>query len=301
IAFHHQAIGRLLQDLGKLDAALNSLQEASTILRGVIPQSRDKLELLNSFAKIHNDIGILYIRKNEPLEAMSYYTAALKLQRQLVKENPKHPQIVQLKYELANQLNQMGRLHLDIGLLADATRLHSEALALLTELVAANPQHELSNDLQRALATCHESLGDVLSQNDRASALQSYQKALPIRELLARTNPAVTEYQSELAHTYATLGLLQAQGDGWAAAVDSYQRAIERQRLVVLVAPQAVNNLRLLSRHFAHLGEAQRKLDQRGEALHSYQEARAILEKLPAAADDDLYELACTRAACGTL
>jgi tetratricopeptide (TPR) repeat protein len=159
----------------------------------------------------------------------------------------------------------------------------------------------LSNELQRALATCHESLGDVLSQNDRTPALQSYQKALPIRELLAQTNPAVTDYQNDLAYTYATLGLLHVQAGGWAAAVDSYQRAIERQRLVVLAAPQAVNNLRLLSRHLTRLGEAQRKLGQRDEALHSYQEARAILEKLPAAAASDLYELACTRAACGAL
>jgi serine/threonine-protein kinase len=301
IAFHHQAIGRLLQDLGKGDAALNSLQEASTILRGLIPQGQDKLELLNGFAKIYNDIGILYIRKNEPLEAMSYYTAALKLQRQLVKENPQHPRIVQLKYELANQLNQMGRLHLDIGLFTDATRLHGEALTLLKELVAANPQHELSNDLQRALATSHESLGDVQSQNDRAAAPKSYQEALPIREQLARNNPAVTDYQSELAHTYAMLGLLQAQGGELAAAVDSYQRAIDRQRFVVLVAPEAADNLHLLSRDFARLGEVQRKLGQRSEALRSYREARSILEKLPAPAAGDLYELASVRAACGAL
>jgi WD40 repeat protein/serine/threonine protein kinase/tetratricopeptide (TPR) repeat protein len=302
IAYHHQAIGRLQQQMGNLDAALKSLQQASTLLLDVIPQSQEKLELRSGFANIYNDIGILYIRKNEPLEAMSYYTAALKLQRQLVEENPKHSRFVSFKHALAHQLNQMGRLHRDIGLFADATRLHGEALVLLKELVVANPQHGLSNELRRALADSHESLGDVYFRNARlADALASYQEALPIREQLAQSNPAVTDYQSDLAHTYSTLGLLQAQRGDHAAAVVSYQRAIERQKLVMLVAPQMADAPRLLSRQFAQLGAAQRKLGQWGDALHSYQEARTILEKLATPAAGDLYELACARAACGLL
>ena len=302
VAFHHQAIGRLQQQMGELDAALRSLQQASTILHQVIPQSREKLDLLSGFANIYNDIGILYVRKNELLEAMSYYTAALKLQRQLVEENPKHVRIVPFKLALASQLNQMGRLHRDIGLFADASRLHGEALALLKDLVAANPEHERSNDLRRALAASHEDLGDAHLRNDRpADALASYQQALPIREQLARANPAVTDYQSDLAHTYSTLGLLQAQKGDPAAAMESYQRAIERQKLVILVAPETADAPRLLSRQFAQLGAAQRKLSQWGDALHSYREARTLLEQLATPAAGDLYELACARAACGLL
>jgi serine/threonine-protein kinase len=302
VAFHHQAIGRLQQQMGDLAAALKSLQHASTILRGVIPQSPEKPELLNRFASILNDTGIVYVQKNEPLEAMSYYTAALKLQRQLVDENKKHPRIVQLKYELASQLNQMGRLHLDIGLFADASRLHGEARTLLKELVAANPQHELSIDLQRALATSHESLGDVQSRDKQtAAALKSYQEALPIRAQLAQANPAVTDYQSELAHTYSTLGLLQAKAGDHAAAVDAYQHAIERQRLVVLVAPPGGDAHRLLGQQLAQLGAAQWKQGQLTDALHSYDESRAVLEKLAVPAAGDLYQLACVRAAGATL
>jgi serine/threonine-protein kinase len=302
IAYHHQAIGRLQRQLGNPDAALKSLQEASTILRGVIPKSREKDELLNAFANVNNDIGVLYVLKNEPLEAMSYYTAALKLQRQLVQENPKHPKLVRFQFELANQLNEMGRLHRDIGLFRDASKLHGEALALLKELVAAHTQHELGNDLQRALAGSQESLGDVESRNGQpAAALKAYREALPIRERLANTNPSVTDYQSDLAHAYFTLGLLQAKTGQTDEAVNSYRRAIERQRLVVVVAPLSAAYPRLLGLEYVHLGKAQRQLGQRDEALHSYQEARAILEKLPQPAAGDLYELACVRAACALL
>src|SRR5439155_16948406 len=123
IALHHQAIGRL-QQMDNPNAALKSLQEAAGILRTAIPQSQNKLVLLHAFASIHNDIGVVYVRKHEPLEAMSYYTAALKLQRQLVNENRDHPKSPQLKYDLANQLTRMGILQGDIGLSIEPLKLH---------------------------------------------------------------------------------------------------------------------------------------------------------------------------------
>ena len=258
---------------------MKSLQEASNILRSVIPKSQDKLELLNGFANICNDIGIVYIRKNEPLEAMSYYTAALKLAPPARGRKPQDPRIVQLKYELANQLNQMGNLHSDIGLFTDASKLHGEVLALLKELVAANPQHELGNDLQCALAGNHESMGDVHNRNDQAAAaLKLYMAMLPIRERLAKTNPEVTDYQSDLAHTYFTLGLLQARTGQTAAAVESYQCAIERQRLVVVVAPQVAEYPRLLSREIARFGGAT-EAGRTGRGLALVPGGCAILEK----------------------
>jgi serine/threonine-protein kinase len=302
IAYHHQAVGRLQRKLGQPDAALKSLQEASAGLRAVIPQVEEKSGLLSGFASVYNDIGGLYVHKNEPLEAMSYFTAALKLQRQLVDENPKHAKIVQLKYELANQLNQMGRLHFDIGLFRDALKLHGQALQILNGLVAAHPRHELSNDLQRALASSYEYVGDAENPDKQADgALTSYHDALAIRERLANANPAVTEYQNDLAHSYFTLGQLQAERGQSAEAAQAYQRAIERQRLVIAVAPEGAEYLRLLGRQLARLGRAQRELGQPAAALRAYQEARAILEKLAPPTADDLYELACARAACGVL
>jgi serine/threonine-protein kinase len=302
IAYHHQAVGRLQLQLGQSDGALKSFQQASAGLRAVIPQVEEKSGLLSGFASVYNDIGALYVHKNEPLEAMSYFTAALKLQRQLVDESPKHARIVQLKYELANQLNQMGRLHTDIGLSREASKLHGQALKILKELVAAAPRHELSNDLQRALASTYENVGDARRRDKKAdAALKSYQDGLAIREPLANANPAVTEYQNDLARSYFTLGQLQAERGQSDAAAQAYQRAIERQRLVIAVAPEGAEYLRLLGRQLARLGRTQRKLEQPAEALGAYQESRAILEKLARPTADDLYELACARAACGLL
>ncbi|MBI1913775.1 MAG: protein kinase [Planctomycetes bacterium] len=318
LALHHQAIGRL-QQTDNPNAALQSLQEAAGILRTVIPRSQNKLELLHAFASVHNDLGVVYVRKNEPLEAMSYYTAALKLQRQLVHENRDHPRSPQLKYDLANQLTRMGKLQGDIGLSTEALKLHGEALALLRAIVAAPasgashgpgnsdrghdwPRSPEINDWQRALAASHEAIGDVQDQEGQpAEALKSYLQALPVRLRLATANPAVTDYQGDLAHAHFTLGQLQAKRNQTAAAALSYRSAIDRQRLVVAAVPESPEPVRLLARQFARLGAAQRQLGQPAEALHSYREARALLETLPQPAPGDLYELGCSRAACGLL
>jgi serine/threonine-protein kinase len=299
IAFHHQAVGRLHLKLRDTKAALKSLQTASAILQKVTPHSRDKLELLSGFASVHNDIGLVYLEKNAPLEAMGHYTAALQLQRRLVAENPRHPRLAELRFGLANQLNRMGGLHTDIGLYLPAIKLHTEALGILQDLVGARRADPRFNDWQRALAGCHESIGQARRLDGRpTAALEAYQEALPVREALARANPAVTDYQSDLAHTYFALGGLQAQTGKPAAAAASFQRAVERQRVVVLVAPRPAEH-RALSRYLARLGAAQRQQRQPAEALGSYREAVALLEKLPTA--DDLYELARARAACSLL
>jgi serine/threonine protein kinase/Flp pilus assembly protein TadD/thioredoxin-related protein len=372
MALHHQAVGRLQQQQGDLKAALKSLQEASSTLQSVNRKRRENPELLSTFASVLNDTGVVYVQRHEPLEAMSYYTGALKLQRQLVEESRNHPKLAVFKYALADQLNRMGSLQREIGLATEALKLHEEARNLHQELVRDYPHHDQINDFQRALAGSYESIGDVQDQMDRtAAALASYQEALPRRLQLARENPAVLDYQNELARTYFALGLLQAKSGrllrygtalaslaactplastglvpllnrdpqrsqppaALAAATESYQRAIERQRLVVIARPQEGAYARLLAQQLAKLGAVQEQMDQPAEALRSYQEARSLLEKLlqtaatdpkplmspgemlrrllgflgtssnlpPGVSPDDLYDLACTRAACSAL
>jgi serine/threonine-protein kinase len=302
LAYHHQAVGRLRHRMSDFKEALRSLQRASDLLNRVIRESRERLELLSGFASVHNDIGAVYIDRKEPLEAMSHYTAALKLQRQLVEENPKHARAAELKAGLARQLNRMGRLYRDLDLHTLALQQHREALTLLKGLTGPRGKTLPSAELRRSLAECHENIGSVQERaGKKAAALRAFQDALPLRSELARNNPAVTDYQAELAGTYFTLGLLQAKMDQPAAAAESYREAIARQRLVVLIAPQIAEYPRLLAQEWARLGAVLRQLNQPAEALRAYQEARAILEKLPGGKGGDLYELACVRAACGLL
>jgi eukaryotic-like serine/threonine-protein kinase len=272
IAAQHHAVGRLQLQVGAVNESLTSLQQASEILRGVIPKSQDKAPLLARFAAIQNDIGAAYIQKSERLEAMSYYEAALKLQRQLVEENPKHPRIMELRYELANQINRAGELNRDIGLVTEASKLHGEALKILKALTASASAGELANELERALAGSHERIGDVHQANDlQADALHAYQEALALRQQLATANPAVTDYQSEVAQTCLAVATLQAGAGQADAAATSFQNGIQRQRAAVAAAPQVAEYSRLLGRLLTGQGQVQRQLGKPSETRKCYE------------------------------
>jgi serine/threonine protein kinase len=88
-------------------------------------------------------------------------------------------------------------------------RLVKDALANLDRLSA-----EAHNDplLQRELAAAYERLGDVRGQaysaslGDRAGAVESYQKALKIREGLAASNSRDAQNRRDLASSYRRIG-----------------------------------------------------------------------------------------------
>jgi serine/threonine-protein kinase len=303
LALVHQAIGGLQHQLREPDAALRSLQESSRLVRGALAGSPGKPELLSRLAEVFNDLGVVYSEdRQEPLEAMSYYTSALKLQRQLVKENPKHPQLGQFRLALANQLSRMGDLHQEINLYTQALEFYEEARKILQQLGRDRARPELANEVQRALGAAFERVGSVRQATGKIpEALKAHQESLPIREQLARENPAVTNYQADLAQTYLHIGELQAQAGQKVLAAEMLQRAVDRQRLVVLSLPADVNRARSLAQQLETLGRVQRQVAEPSAALRSYQEARGILEKVLQPGPGDLYDHGRALAACAAL
>jgi serine/threonine protein kinase/WD40 repeat protein/thioredoxin-related protein len=301
-ALHH-AIGQIQRDMGNSAAAGQSFDEATSALRRVVRQTDNKVDPLSELAGVYSDTGRLHAQNHEPLKALTDYTTAFTLQRQLIKDNPTHPKLPQFKYELAEQLSRAGEQQTEIGLLVEAVKLHEEALGLLQKLVKDHPRHEKRNNFQRALAASYESIGNVFDrQESTAAALSMYAAALPIREQLAHENPAVTDYQTELAQCYLARGLLQAKGKDAAAASRSLQQAIERQGVAVGTSPQVASYTRALARMHQELGAIQRQLAQPDQALASFRAARALLEKSPTGAQaTDLYALARVRAVCSAL
>ena len=279
LALVHHEIGRLRRRLGNPDAALKSLQEASKLLRRAIPHSAEKAELLHRFADVYNDLGLTYVERHEPLEAMSYYTGALKLQRQLVAESQKHPRLPYFQFALAEQLGRMGDLHQEIRLWDQALKLYGEAQTVLQRLAGHMPPgHELSNELRRALAGDYERIGQVRQATAKPEeALKAFEQALPVRQGLARDNPAVVDYQGDLAQTYFAIGKLQVQAGRPAGAVATRERAVERQRLVAATVSQEAGPARQFGRQLEALGRAQRLVGRPADALRSYQEARSVL------------------------
>lgn len=162
-------------------------------------------------------------------------------------------------------------------------RLVKDALAYLDSLAS---EAEGDSALQRELAEAYNRVGDVRGQaygaslGDRAGAMDSYLKALRIREALALTNPKDTENRGELAESHRKIGWQLLDTTEGAQGLEHLRKAVDLDH--ELTAENAENSdLRnQLSVVQSELGMA---LEERGDlkgALDQLHQALASQEKL---------------------
>jgi len=133
--------------------------------------------------------------------------------------------------KLANSL--MFEIHDSIRDLPGATQarklLVSQALEYLDSL-----SQESNGDaaLQRELAAAYDRVGDVLGYEGRANlgdfsgAIQSYNKALAIREASAAANPSDVQMQTDLFNDYFRLSFALQSANDYAGALSDLKKAV---------------------------------------------------------------------------
>jgi len=187
---------------------------------------------------------------------------------------------------LANSL--MFEVHDGIRNLPGSTQVR-ELLVRKALLYLDSLSQEASGDLslQRELAAAYDRVGDLqwssdfANQGDSAGALQSYHKALAIRESLAAANPKDSTVQLELADEYFRLAdPIEATGD-FSGALDDLRNI---PPILEKVAVQT-SDPKLLDRQAGSYYYIGRTLDEMGDAadaLENYRKAAAIHESIKA-------------------
>ncbi len=140
--------------------------------------------------------------------------------------------------------------------------------------------------LQRELAAAYEKVGDVQGNphnpnvGDIKGALQSYEKALPIRRKLLETEPENVAAQSDLANNLQLIADIQTNGGDYAQAAGFYEEALKWREKSVEVNPtdyeareKLANTVRL--RGLIPFYEGDNK-----KAIEYYARARNIYEQL---------------------
>jgi eukaryotic-like serine/threonine-protein kinase len=164
-------------------------------------------------------------------------------------------------------------------------RLVKDALVYLDSLAS---EAEGDPALQRELAGAYDRIGDVRGQayranlGDRAGAMDSYLKALRIREALATANPKDVQSQCELAESHRKIGWQLMDTAEGAEGLEHLRKAVELDRELTAENPENVDLQYQLSVAQSELGMA---LHDRGDlrgALDQYHRALALQEKLPA-------------------
>ncbi len=195
--------------------------------------------------------------------------------------------------KLANSL--MFEIHDSIRDLPGSTParklLVDRALQYLDSLYA-----EGGNDpsLMRELGFAYERVGDVQGYfffgnvGDTSGAVKSYQKALAIRETLARNHPKDLNAQSDLASSYLKMAdALYSTGDKAGAMEKSRQVLAIRQTLVTLDPNSPHERGELAAAHVA-LGDVLIDVPDWPPATAEYKEALAEFEQLSAAHPDSI-------------
>ena len=140
---------------------------------------------------------------------------------------------------------------------------------------------ETKPDSLARLAAASSDLGDLTSEiGDKQDALRAFEESLAIRELLARENPSVTQFQSDLAQSHNRIGILQRATGRPAEALESYKQARAILERLARENPSVIQLQRDLAVSHDYIGMLQSETGRPADALASLAEFRAILARL---------------------
>ena len=147
---------------------------------------------------------------------------------------------------------------------------------------------ESSGDLslQRELAAAYERVGDVQGNidgpnlGDSAGAMESYRKALAIRESLAaaageNSGPS----QEELANDYERVGIALEGTGNYAAALDEFQKTLPFRERLAAARPGPESEERLAGAYF-QIAYCESDLGRDQSALENYQKSATLREAI---------------------
>lgn len=147
---------------------------------------------------------------------------------------------------------------------------------------------ESGNDpsLQRELATAYQRLGDVQSRlhgqnlGTTGAALESYRKALAIRQSLFAAKPEEERSSLDLADSYNRMSDVLSKTNNTAGALENYRSALRLVEQLLERNPAHMQARKDLGYGYLTVGRAQLKLGALPEALASFQKSEAIRELL---------------------
>ena len=154
---------------------------------------------------------------------------------------------------------------------------------------------EASGDasLQRELAAAYDRVGDLLGYSgaanlgDVAGALQSYKKALAIREVLAAVNPNDASIQSELLNSYFHLSFVLMDAGDYSGALSVLRKGLPiAQKLAVTLADPKYKDY--LAGFYWKTGGILIQTGDYAHAAESFRQSASIREPIADAANSSL-------------
>ncbi len=117
-------------------------------------------------------------------------------------------------------------------------------------------------ELQSDAARAYEKIGDLQGRphasnvGDAAGALESYRKALEIRQKLHAAYPQNADYKRALSNSLESVGRVQIVSRDYANALETFRRMREIREELLAENPLDIENRRLFAASFLNVGDA---------------------------------------------
>ena len=192
-----------------------------------------------------------------------------------------HPGVAIFQADLAACQHHLGRLYRLTDQIAKSEASYQEALAGWEKLTASTGEPAGTARYQPDLARTLLGLGNVCQQSGRFDqARDFYQRALRLRQQLARESPDISDYQRDLAVSHKNLAACCIARREFDEAEANYRQASAIQEKLVHDFPQVKQYQDDLAGTYASLGNLYSRPEQSAKAELCLEKAAAIWSRL---------------------
>jgi tetratricopeptide (TPR) repeat protein len=225
-------------------------------------------------AEGYGQLAELTAKIGDQKEALAVQRKALAVRRELAAAPGSD---VETRLDVARSLRAVAILLGDSGDMPGTRLAHEEQRDLAAAMEAEAP----TDAVRTQLAYGHNGAGWVLARTGKpAEALVEYQRALAVRQKLADANPAVTEFQKDVANSHYNIGNVLDELGRPAEGLQEYQKALAiRQKLAVANPADTALQFNLGYSH-NNIGFVLLRSGKPSEALKEFQQALAIKQNL---------------------
>ena len=281
-----EANTELLSTNSKLDRTNAELRTSNTLLDQQRARAEDRetqaiaavkkfADVITNDSELKNNKALENLRKRLLNEPLAFFRT---LRERLQADRDTRPESLA---RLADASFDLGFLTDEIGDKQDALIAYRESLAIRQKLADANPSvTKFQSGLGSSFTTSIGILRGPPASRAEGALESSRVGRLAIQQKLADANPSVSEFQSDLANSHNSIGILLEATGKPAEAMEAHQSALAIRRKLADANPSVSEFQSDLALSHNNIGILLKKTGKPAEALKAYEASLAIGQKL---------------------
>jgi len=271
----YSRVGRIKEEIGLKEAALEAHQQARAIRSELAAQNPGDTRLELELAQNHLEVAGMLAEIGRAAESLTDYAQGETILERLAQAEPAD---AELQSELARVYNGAGVALRSLSRPEEALAAFQRGRAVIQRLADAP---SVTAEDQRRLATSHSNVGMLLGELGRTSeAIAALEQCRLINQRLLDASPNASNIQDDLAACYNNLGLLYSGAGRPDEALAALARGREIFQRLVKAHASVTGYRRDLATNHINSGNVYSATQRPAEALAEFDQARAILQSL---------------------